>query len=230
MEHPDWMWDEKRQIGTDFADVAEVARYDARMAEFRDVETENRNLLGILALPKGSCVLEIGCGTGRFARHAAREGMKVTALDISPAMAAYVREKASGEGLRDVTVRQEGFLTMDLPEGSFDAAVTGAALHHLPDAWKLVALRNIARVLRKDGQLLLGDVVFALSGGEPPEKAFARFADSFQGMRKEAARHVATEYSTYDWVMEGLLERAGFKPRLVARPSEGFALYHAVKR
>lgn len=67
---PEWQWNEMQQVGTDYTDLAEVERYDQRMGSFRDVEKENRTMLEMLNLPTGSSVLEVGCGTGRFARAA----------------------------------------------------------------------------------------------------------------------------------------------------------------
>lgn len=219
-----------RQVGTDYTDLAEVERYDKRMAEFRDVDSENRNLLAILQLPSGSSLLEIGCGTGRFSRAAAASGLAVTAIDVSPAMLRYVDKKAQEEGLKGLTTRHAGFLTMDFPDASFDAALSGAALHHLPDAWKFIALRNVARVLKPGGQFLLGDVIFPTASGEPPGKVFEKFIRSFHGMRSEASRHVSSEFSTYDWILEGLLSRAGFSYQMIPNPSESFLLYHCRKK
>ena len=81
MTEKDWLWDEMRQVGTDYADLAEVEAYDARMGAFRDIDGENRETLDLLAVAPGAAVLEIGCGTGRFARAAAAAGMVVTAVD-----------------------------------------------------------------------------------------------------------------------------------------------------
>jgi putative AdoMet-dependent methyltransferase len=141
----------------------------------------------------------------------------------------YVEHKSKEEGVRIAALEHAGFLTMSFPAGHFDAAVSGAALHHLPDAWKLVALRNIARVLKTGGQLLLRDVVFSLSQNESPEDCFERFSGAFPNMREEAARHAAQEFSTYDWIMEGLLERAGFKVLSTTKGEESFLIYHCRK-
>lgn len=230
MTTADWQWNELQQVGTDYADLREIEKYDERMAEFRDVDGENRAMLAQLALPGGAAVLEIGCGTGRFARAAAAAGLCVTAIDIAANMLAYVQHQAAAAGLPQIHTRHAGFLTMDLPAASFAAAVSGAALHHLPDAWKLVALRNVARVLQPGGQFILRDVVFSLAENEAPEVCFERFAHSFSTMRVEAARHVAREFSTYDWIMEGLLERAGFEILSRSVVSESFQVYHCRKR
>lgn len=210
MPAPDWYWNEFQQIGTDYTSTREIEDYDTRMASFRDVAGENAKILSTLSLPEGAAVLEIGCGTGRFARTAATAGLSVTAIDVSERMLEYVSRKSKEEGLPDIVTRHAGFLSMDFPQASFAAVVTSAALHHLPDAWKLVALRNIARVLAPGGFLFLKDVVFVLRNGDAPEQCLERFADSVTGMRKETARHVAKEFSTYDWILDGMLQQSGF--------------------
>lgn len=229
MTQNDWQWNEMQQVGTDYADLQQVAIYDERMGSFRDVDGENREMLEALGLAAGAAVLEIGCGTGRFARAAAAAGLRASAIDVSAIMLDYVKQKAREEGVGEIETQHRGFLTMEFPEASFDAAVSGAALHHLPDAWKLVALRNIARVLRRGGQFILRDVVFEVSGNETPEECFERFSNAFPNMRVETARHVAQEFSTYDWIMEGLLARAGFKMLAKARAGESFVVYHCRK-
>jgi ubiquinone/menaquinone biosynthesis C-methylase UbiE len=228
-ETPDWQWDEMRHVGTDYNDAAQVAAYDERMRAFRDVDAENRETLEALALPAGAAVLEVGCGTGRFARAAQAAGLDVTAVDVSPVMLAHVHREASAGGAGGIATQHAGFLTMDFPAERFDAAVSGIALHHLPDAWKLVALRNVARVLKPGGQFMLRDIVFAPARGEPPEACFERFAASLPDARDPGARHVAQEFSTYDWIMEGLLSRAGFQIVSTCTPVESFAVYHCRK-
>ncbi len=225
----DWQWNEMQQVGTDYNSVEEVAAYDRRMGEFRDVTRENAEMLGMLDLAPGAAVLEIGCGTGRFARAAAAAGLRATAVDVSATMLVYVRQCVQEEGLSEIAMQHAGFLTMEFPPESFDAAVSGAALHHLPDAWKLVALRNIARALKPGGQFILRDVVFVLREGESPEACFERFVASLPSVRVEVACHVAQEFSTYDWIMEGLLVRAGFNIAAKQGVGESFMEYHCRK-
>ncbi len=228
---PEWQWEEFQQRGTDYTDLAQVEIYDQRMSSFRDVEGENREMLERLALAPGAAVLEIGCGTGRFARAAARAGMAVTAIDVSEIMLEFVRQRVDEEGLPAIATRHAGFLTMDFPPASFDAVVSGAALHHLPDAWKLSALRNIARILKPGGQLILRDVVFPLRPGESPEACFERFIAEFQPpIREGAIGHVKKEFSTFDWILEGLLERAGLAILSRESPGECFFVYHCQKK
>lgn len=206
-----WQWNEIQQVGTDYADVAEVERYEQRMGEFRDLAAEDAAILETLNLPAGAHVLEIGTGSGHFARAAARAGLRVTALDVSPAMLQYAEKRAKSEGLSGIEYIHAGFLTCPDRPATFDAAVSVAVLHHLPDLWKAVGLANIRRSLKPGGRLLLCDVVFSSKNDDLARQFDAFIAAVPDATRQAAIGHVAKEYSTLDWIMEGLLTRAGFR-------------------
>lgn len=96
-----------------------------------------------------------------------------------------------------------------------DAIVSVVALHHLPDFWKLVGLRRLASMLKPDGRLYLFDVVFSFDVGHCASSV-ERFIEKMSVRttpdgRRAAETHVREEYSTCGWIMEGLLERAGFR-------------------
>jgi putative AdoMet-dependent methyltransferase len=210
-QHPPWQWNEIQQLGTDYSDAAEVERYEKRMGEYRDLAAEDAAILAALALPENSRILEIGTGTGHFARAAARAGHRVTALDVSPTMLQYAENRAKSEGIGGIEFCHAGFLTFSAMPKTFDAAVSVAVLHHLPDLWKAVALENVRRVLKHGGKFLLGDVVFA-SDDRDYAKQFDAFIGSLtENMRKGAIGHISKEFSTLNWIMEGLLQRAGFQ-------------------
>ena len=207
---PVWQWNEIQQIGTDYSDVAEVERYERRMGEFRDLAAEDAAILKTLALPAGSHIVEIGTGSGHFARAAARAGYRVTAVDVSATMLQYAEARAKSEGLTGIEFHHGGFLTFSAEPGTFDAAVSVAVLHHLPDLWKAVALKNIHHMLKPGGHLLLGDLVFSSNDRDHPAQFDALIDAMPEGMRQSAIDHIAKEFSTLDWIMEGLLARAGF--------------------
>ena len=226
---PNWQWNEMQQVGTDYTDISEVQIYDQRMAEIRDVMSENSQILAMLNLPASASLLEIGCGTGQFARAAISAGLAVSAVDISSIMLDYVKAIVKQQG-GSIATQHAGFLTMDFPPASFDAVVSSLALHHLPDTWKYVALSNIARVLKPDGQFILRDVVFASVPDQAPEVELMNFVNSVPpALNKEVARHVAREFSTYDWIMQGLLERAGFEIIETIAPAPSQLLFHCKK-
>lgn len=229
MPQPAWQWNEMQQVGTDYADVAEVERYERRMGEFRDLPAEDGAILAELALPAAATLLEIGTGTGHFARAAARAGHPVTAVDVSPTMLQYAETRAKAEGLSGITFQHAGFLSFTAEPKSFDAAVSVVALHHLPDVWKAVALERIHRALKPKGKFLLRDVVFS-RGTAGYAAGFDAFVASVpEAMRPAVLGHVAKEFSTLDWIMEGLLERAGFRI-LTARPEQASLVQYVAQK
>lgn len=219
---PSWQYDEFRQVGVDYEDPAEVADYDARHALFRDVDAECARILDALALTSQSVVIELGTGTGALTIHAAQRCERVCAVDVSRPMLESVRRKADRLGLQNISLCHAGFLTYEHSGDPADALVTSMAFHHLPDFWKGIALQRMQRMLKSGGLLYLHDVIFEQDAAEAN---IARWLDQLQGiggaqLRDEVAMHVREEFSTFDWIMEGLLERAGF--RILSRDmSEG---------
>ena len=93
-----------------------------------------------------------------------------------------------------------------------DLVYSRYALHHLSDFWKAIALRRIAEMLRPGGVLRLWDVVygFGLEEAEAWIEAVTS-ADVERGWtRAELAEHVRDERSTFTWLLEPMIERAGF--------------------
>lgn len=207
-----WHYDEFKQVGVDYADVAEVEAYDSRHARFRDVAAECTRILDALAVTPQSVVIEIGTGTGAFARHAARRCAHVYAVDVSRAMLDFAQQQSEKAGLENITFCHAGFLTYTHPGAPADALVTSMAFHHLPDFWKGVALKRMNGLLKPGGLLYLHDVIFAQDADEAP---IANWLDQLEAMggpqlREEVATHIREEFSTFDWIIDGLLERTGF--------------------
>lgn len=214
MTNPDWHYDEMKQIGTDYASEDEVRRYDERMGRFRDRTADADAIIETIGLELGHEILEIGCGTAEFAIRAAGRCRQVVAIDISPAMLSYARKKAADRGCRNITFSHAGFLTYQRAGGPLDAIVTELALHHLPDFWKLVALHRLATMVKPGGAFYLKDIVFSLNLDKYEKTLTFAVEDLRKAAGDETAsnfeRHIKQEYSTYDWVMEEMLYRAGF--------------------
>ena len=64
-----------------------------------NAEKEVEEILGLLALPPGSTVEDLGCGRGRHAIPFARRGHQVTGVDLSEKMLAIARARARREGV-----------------------------------------------------------------------------------------------------------------------------------
>jgi len=210
---PVWQYDEMKQIGKDYGDSAEVEAYDSRHGNFRDFLEECRSILDRLGAGKEHVVLDMGTGTGTFAIEAARRCSKVFAADISYPMIEYARKKADSSGVGNIVFCHGGFLTYSHLGDPVDFIVTSLALHHLPDFWKFAALNRMNGMLKDEGRLFLMDVVFSdVCYEENITKWIARIEHAAGPQMAEDVRmHVKKEYSTYTWIMEGLLARAGFR-------------------
>lgn len=222
-ENPAWEYDENKQIGTDYEDVSEIRAYDERMAKIRDVGREVREILDLLDLTPEATVLEIGTGTGEFPIAAAERCSKVVAVDVSESMLKYAREKAR-ERLREkgkasdferIEFVRGGFLTYEQQGEPLDAVVSQLALHHLPDFWKQVALIRIAGMMKEGGKLFIRDVVYSFDAAD-----YESFFDDYLsrmakvgggGPPQDILTHISDEHSTMGWIMEGMIERAGFE-------------------
>jgi SAM-dependent methyltransferase len=79
-------------------------------------------------LPKhGRIALDVGCGTGGFARRLAARGYEVDAVDPSAEVIAAARRIGGGPRFRRTDVASAG-----LPKGHYDVITCLASLHHMP--------------------------------------------------------------------------------------------------
>ena len=209
-DRPTWLYDEFSYTGTDYGDPGEVARYEERMGEIRDFDAEAAEIIDAIGLCREHTLLELGMGTGWFALRAAPHCRLVYACDVSKPMVEYARSRATEQGLRNVAFHHAGFLTYAHEGESVNAVVSQLALHHIPDFWKAIALHRIAATIKPGGLFWLKDVVFGF-GIDDYEAVFEESRATLPpAFREPWVGHVNREFSTQDWIMEGLLERAGF--------------------
>jgi putative AdoMet-dependent methyltransferase len=227
---PRWQYDEFRHIGVDYADVSIAENYDEFHTRFRgDMAAASDALLDRLQVKSTDTLVDLGCGTGTFAMQSARRCATVYAVDVSPAMLAVARRKAGAAGILNINFHNAGFLTYEHPGAPVDFVVSSAALHHLPDFWKLVALRRVAGVLKTGGVFYLMDTVYSFDPDDHAsffsEKSawLSRLAGEAFG--EEALTAFREEFSTCDWIMEGLLTRAGFRIEYADYPDGMLAQY-----
>jgi SAM-dependent methyltransferase len=117
-----------------------------------------QRLLGATFAPLGGAtptrVLDVGTGTGEMALVLATMGFAVTGVDLSPAMLARARAKASRQGL-SLTLLEGRADRLPLPDASVDALFSRHLFWTLPDP--LAAVREWARVVRPGGLVSIAD-------------------------------------------------------------------------
>ncbi len=231
---PPWQYDETKPCGVNYNDTWRAWSYDRCHRKFRDYEAESEEIITALGLDRNQEVIDMGCGTGAFAIHAAKHFKKVFAIDISRAMLRRARRKARKAKLDNIEFCNGGFLTYEHKAEPVDAVVSVAVLHHLPDFWKMIGLRRLAGMVRAGGKLYIKDVIFSFN----PErykysiKAFIQMMvnHTAPGMKWEIETHFRQEYSTFGWIMEGLLEKAGLQIETADYKDKYFAAYLCTKK
>lgn len=178
----------------------------------------------------------MGAGSGQFALAAARVCQRVIALDISEPMIDRLRKQATAADLANIDVEQAGFLSYQHQGEPVGFVYTRNALHHLPDFWKVIAIKRIHAMLARGGVLRVRDLVFSC-GPDAIEDVVAEWLDAApedEGLgwtREELETHLRDEHSTFSWLLEPMFEQAGFDIKQ-ANYSESnvFAAYVCVKR
>ena len=211
---PAWYYDEFKFSGVDFTKIEEVAAYDTMHKNLRDYARTSEAIINGLNLNSNSTVIDLGCGTGAFALHAADKCRTIYAVDVSLTMLEYCRKQAEQKGITNIVYCHSGLLSYEHSGELADAVVCVAVLHHLPDLWKQVALTRCYDMLKPGGKLLLFDIVFP-SDKDRLQQDIDKWINSIETiagarMGQEAIIHVKNEFSTYDWIMEGLIKRSGF--------------------
>ena len=135
--------------------------YDAVswLLSFGRASRVRRTIADLANVEEGQSVLDVGCGTGTLAlelRDRAGAGGEVYGVDASPEMIAVARRKAAK---RDADVQFEVGLIERLPyaDARFDRALCTLVMHHLDEHLQQQGLREIARVLKPGGRVLVVD-------------------------------------------------------------------------
>jgi ubiquinone/menaquinone biosynthesis C-methylase UbiE len=126
--------------------------YARRIFSELDNKPLDRQLLTRLAAEvKGKgYICDLGCGPGHIARYLRDQGAEVFGLDLSPGMLDEARRLNP-----DITFRQGNMLALDLPDGSLAGIAAFYAIVHLAHETLPQVFREMARVLKPGGLLLL---------------------------------------------------------------------------
>jgi ubiquinone/menaquinone biosynthesis C-methylase UbiE len=227
-----WLLDELSSAGRENLDAGHVARYDAK--EDAGAAAELR-LCRELGVDGESTVVDVGAGTGQFTIAAAEVCERVVAVDVSPIMLQRLQAKIAETGLNNIELVHAGFLTYEHQGPPADLIYSRYALHHLPDAWKAIALERLARVLRPGGVLRLWDVAYSFDPAEAEARLEAWCASAGEDVeqdwsRAELEEHVREEHSTFSWLLEPMIERAGLHIEDVWYSDDGIFAKYVLRR
>ena len=228
MTKRDWLIDELIYAGEEHLDPEYVAGYDQKSAvdHADDIAT-----LQAHGLDSESVVVDMGAGTGHFALQLAPHCRRVVAVDVSNAMLAVLEREIARTGVENVEVTHAGLLSYEHQGEPADFVYSRNTFHHLPDFWKALGLQRIANLLKPGGVLLLHDLIYSFDTAEADETIENWLSNAAPTpdagfTRADLALHIRTEYSTFSWLFEPMLERAGFEILDVRhRPSRTYAAY-----
>jgi SAM-dependent methyltransferase len=103
------------------------------------------------SLPHGARVCDAGCGPcGHVTRILADHGLRVVGIDLSPRCIELARREQPGPEFRVMDLAR-----MDFADGRFDGLVAYYAFHYQPKATLTAVFRELARVVRPGGRILV---------------------------------------------------------------------------
>ncbi|WP_460066439.1 class I SAM-dependent methyltransferase [Streptomyces sp. YKOK-I1] len=167
-----------------------------------------------LALKPDQRLLDVGCGWGSMAMHAAREhGVRVVGITLSQEQAAYARKRVADAGLTDrIEIRVQDY--RDVTDGPYDAISSIGMAEHV-GAEKYLEYANSLYDLLTPGGLLLNHQIARRPERDESAYELDGFIDAYVFPDGELAPLGTTVTQ---------LERAGFEVRDVESLREHYAL------
>lgn len=197
-----------------------------------------RKAIRQLAAEHPQQLLDIATGTGDFAIMAAKmlKPQRIVGADISEGMMEIGRRKVMQMNLQDtVTFEKQDCMSLDYPDGSFDAVTAAFGIRNFPDLDK--GLREMCRVLRKGGQLSIVELTTPVSF--PMRQLFSIYSHTVLPVYGRMISHDTSAYSYLTKTIEafpqgeemmGILKKAGFSQTSFKRLTFGICtMYYAVK-
>ncbi|MEV6022680.1 cyclopropane-fatty-acyl-phospholipid synthase family protein [Streptomyces sp. NPDC052036] len=209
-------------VGNDFYEIVlgpsmvySCAYWEAPGATLEDAQRDKLELVcRKLGLKPGQRLLDVGCGWGSMAIHAAREhGVSVVGVTLSQEQATYARKRIAEEGLADrVEIRVQDY--RDVVDGPYDAISSIGMAEHVGAERYLEYARHLYGLLKPGGRLLNHQI-----GRRPQQDESAYSVDAFIDAYVFPDGELAPVGTTVTQ-----LERAGFEVRDVESLREHYAL------
>lgn len=167
-------------------------------------------------------ILDIGCGSGSLVVliKSKYPGSKLIGIDPDPNILKIAQKKVNKENL-DIKLLNSWAEDLPVESSSIDLVISSLSFHHLPTEIKKMALKEIYRVLKKDGRFILADIA-------KPDSLFWKIK-----YRVDLERILATgEYMKDN--LEGripeLVKEAGFEVKEILPRHRGIQFLYSTKK
>lgn len=176
-----------------------------------------RRAAAALALPAGSEVLDLCCGTGDQATALARRGARVAAADFCVPMLALARRKFSrfreiGRGGRRPTALAADALALPFPAGRFQGATVSFGMRNVADLD--LALAQLAAVLAPGGRVAI--LEFAVPVTRPLGRLYLLYFTKLLPLLGRLVSHRGSAYSYLPSSVLSFPQRRRFLDRMAA--------------
>lgn len=189
---------------------------DPKLSRFHHSRVKDA-LLDWLTPASGHAVLDVGCGAGWFLEriweryHAAGHAPRVVGLEASTMQARFTARRMARRGITNGCVARGNAERMPFADASFDLVTCSETLEQVEDPIR--AVREMARVLKPGGQLLLS--VPSRLGEATWDAALAPALGLVKKLRRSGPPESFGEYyaALYPEELEGHVRHAGLHPR-----------------
>lgn len=142
---------------------------------------------------KKPIILEIGVGTGNLASKFLNDNCDIIGIDQSREMLSVTKQKYP-----KLKVRLGEFLKIPYDNKYFDVIVSTYAFHHLNEMEKVIAIEEMLRVLKDNGMIVIGDLMFRSKDDEK---------NILNELSKKQVEEIKDEYYSYIDFLENEFEK-----------------------
>lgn len=169
-------------------------------------------LIAISDFGSASSVLEIGCGTGRFAERLLSEALPDNAtylgIDLSPVMVGLTRQRLVRFGARCRVLEADAIEGLAVGDASFDRVVATFVLDLMSTGETTAVLAEARRVLKPDGFLCAASMARGQTVGERFRNLGWRLVHAIAPLKVGGCRPLSLQETlSKGWISQGYVRR-----------------------